>query len=1130
MKRLVTTLLTFAFVLFSPIFAQNYSLEFDGVDDYATIPQIFNGQSTDEITIEFWLKTDEYQDLFSSIYAKSYDWKVLFFDVNHDNIGDHYLNFGLSQNNIHTFVQAEVNYADNQWHHICGTFEKGLMNLFFDGMLVASGTSPNEYIEWIQTEQTLMSAYNGNQPFKGIIDYFHIQSGIKYFENFTPNYYDFNNDSEIYFNFNDGIGDEISDITNNEFNGTIYGATWSEDVPDIDVTIYGCTDPCYVEYNEEATIDIGSCTTWGGCPDNGDYSMEFFGNEKIIIPNNNSLELSDKITIEVWVKNISDDCSLISKGEGSSSTFLLHYGANTMPDNTIRWHIKTEDMGWQYRDSETTVNPEEWTHIASTYDGNEMKIFVNGELNEFVLNGGNLINNNEDIEIGSHSGSYNLIGLIDNVHISDTIRYTDSFTPEFSYSVDQHTRAFYTFNEGEGDAVYDLSGNGNHGTVYGATWSEDALDIDTQIPPVDSGLFTYGGELNGHYYYISNGRDSWQNAQIECENQGGHLVTFSSENENNFIYNIIPQNPYASWIGLFQNTESDFFVEPDGGWEWVTNEEFSYLNWYNGEPNEVNGNTNCCEMPYGWNGGWNDNDCDLEKYYVLEIENELSDPVITIQLDSISAFIGDTVQIPITIELDNSYSSAEFSISGYADGLNYIDVTTENTMTNGWSVETNESDDLLQIAMYGSDNISGSGVLCNLDFIVEETASGFVPLILIDVLFDETTTNIQITSGGVEIIEPEGPTASFIIEPSFGYLPLEIVFTNSSNLGNGEIVSYLWDFGDESSSSEENPTHTYISMGEYEVSFTVTTTFGNDTSTDTILSGIAGDVSLNEEVHAYDASLILKYLVDEISLTNLQLFNGEVSLNDTLTAYDASLIAQYVVDSIDTLPAQESIIALGDVTMIDVALTSNEIIEVPIIISNSENIYSFESQVSFNNNILEFVDVEWSELVDGFNIEVRESIGILKIAGAGTHLQNNDGLFATLEFLVNDFENALGTIVSLDKLRFNENPELFNVAEASLISLLTNEEFHPTQFALYSVYPNPFNPTTTISFALPQESVVSITVYNMQGSEVATLTNGNYSVGSHQVIWDATSNASGTYFVKMVADNFVDTQKIVLVK
>jgi len=81
-----------------------------------------------------------------------------------------------------------------------------------------------------------------------------------------------------------------------------------------------------------------------------------------------------------------------------------------------------------------------------------------------------------------------------------------------------------------------------------------------------------------------------------------------------------------------------------------------------------------------------------------------------------------------------------------------------------------------------------------------------------------------------------------------------------------------------------------------------------------------------------------------------------------------------------------------------------------------------------------------------------------------------------------------------------------------------------------SVYPNPFNPTTTISFALPQESVVSITVYNMQGSEVATLTNGNYSVGSHQVIWDATSNASGTYFVKMVADNFVDTQKIVLVK
>ena len=79
-------------------------------------------------------------------------------------------------------------------------------------------------------------------------------------------------------------------------------------------------------------------------------------------------------------------------------------------------------------------------------------------------------------------------------------------------------------------------------------------------------------------------------------------------------------------------------------------------------------------------------------------------------------------------------------------------------------------------------------------------------------------------------------------------------------------------------------------------------------------------------------------------------------------------------------------------------------------------------------------------------------------------------------------------------------------------------------------YPNPFNPTTTINFGLPIEAEVTILVYNLQGKEVSTLINSNMDAGYHSVVWDANSYASGVYFVKMVAGEYISTQKLMLIK
>ncbi len=95
----------------------------------------------------------------------------------------------------------------------------------------------------------------------------------------------------------------------------------------------------------------------------------------------------------------------------------------------------------------------------------------------------------------------------------------------------------------------------------------------------------------------------------------------------------------------------------------------------------------------------------------------------------------------------------------------------------------------------------------------------------------------------------------------------------------------------------------------------------------------------------------------------------------------------------------------------------------------------------------------------------------------------------------------------------------------------------PTDFSLSQNYPNPFNPSTKINFALPSNSFVTLKVYDILGSEVTTLVNGEINAGRHEITFDATKLASGIYFYRIQAGNsdnsgqpFVQTRKMILIK
>jgi hypothetical protein len=88
----------------------------------------------------------------------------------------------------------------------------------------------------------------------------------------------------------------------------------------------------------------------------------------------------------------------------------------------------------------------------------------------------------------------------------------------------------------------------------------------------------------------------------------------------------------------------------------------------------------------------------------------------------------------------------------------------------------------------------------------------------------------------------------------------------------------------------------------------------------------------------------------------------------------------------------------------------------------------------------------------------------------------------------------------------------------------------PTVFSLAQNYPNPFNPVTAIKYTVPKQNLVKLVIYDIIGREVATLVNEVKQPGNYSVSFDASNFASGVYFYRMVAGDFTDVKKMVLIK
>ena len=117
---------------------------------------------------------------------------------------------------------------------------------------------------------------------------------------------------------------------------------------------------------------------------------------------------------------------------------------------------------------------------------------------------------------------------------------------------------------------------------------------------------------------------------------------------------------------------------------------------------------------------------------------------------------------------------------------------------------------------------------------------------------------------------------------------------------------------------------------------------------------------------------------------------------------------------------------------------------------------------------------------------------------------------------------------SINRLFTSEWSEVRNF---NLISLTnTEDELVIEEFALHQNFPNPFNPSTVITFDVKNVQDVKVQVFDLSGRLVKTLVNNKTSPGRHQVVFDASTLSSGVYLLRMQAGYFIDTKKITLIK
>ena len=197
-----------------------------------------------------------------------------------------------------------------------------------------------------------------------------------------------------------------------------------------------------------------------------------------------------------------------------------------------------------------------------------------------------------------------------------------------------------------------------------------------------------------------------------------------------------------------------------------------------------------------------------------------------------------------------------------------------------------------------------------------------------------------------------------------------------------------------------------------------------------------------------------------------------------------------------------------------------------LVIDSKEPIHGVQFDIKYNPSEIKSII---PQTISGFEVSYNElSEGLIR--GLVFSFQG----LALPENLPFEFVNAEGfegtsTIEFKDFILAGSKGNNVEV-ETQSFDINFSDSVLPVKTELSGSYPNPFNPTTSINYGLEKDGHVEIMIYDAGGRLVEELVNGHQDGGSYSITWDASNQASGMYFAKMVAGDVVQTQKLVLLK
>jgi parallel beta-helix repeat protein len=298
---------------------------------------------------------------------------------------------------------------------------------------------------------------------------------------------------------------------------------------------------------------------------------------------------------------------------------------------------------------------------------------------------------------------------------------------------------------------------------------------------------------------------------------------------------------------------------------------------------------------------------------------------------------------------------------------------------------------------------------------------------------------------------------------------------------------------------------------------------------------LLGDVSENGSISAFDASLILQYLVDLITLEPTQLAAADVSGDGSVSALDASIILQYVVGIISGFPGAGKLPEFNPEELFELeTILTDQFYEVLIRSTGMIPLMGGEIRVSFPDEFVESVEYVSTPGTSDWSVLTNSDSGSARLAMASISPFSDEGEFIHIRFHIG--ENGIPDIgaFKIEELVFNEI-DLTDSA-GSQHEEQTASHALPDAFSLNQNYPNPFNPTTNIVYNLPVSGEVTVRIFNSIGQEVAILVNRQVQqAGSYNLEWNALNVSSGVYFYRIDVRGangqvFNDVRRMTLIK